>query len=342
MHEISDEKPSSPVTSAKMHLFILNPKSFRQEWKMEQVLSVINSIFDSTENNNFKIHISRFPRDATGFIPAFACKLPEGTMLRVYAVGGDGILFDCLNGIIGLKNAELAAVPYGRTNNFIRGFGRNEINNFKNISRQINAPVIPIDVMRCANNYALEYCAIGIEAEAVRYAEKFRQRMDKGNPIKRWISRHMYTWHYFAGGLAAAFDKRLLHQEYDVQIDDEKFKGLFWGLSIFNGPYYGGNLHPSNISMPNDGILDMLVIRGKRFLLTYCLLPLYVTGRYKSSQRNISLKQGRNIKICSKDILVVSIDDNTFYENELNIELLPGAVNFADASKSGYRGVSND
>jgi hypothetical protein len=58
--------------------------------------------------------------------------------------------------------------------------------------------------------------------------------------------------------------------------------------------------------------------------------------------KNFTFKQGQKISIRSKDILVVSIDDTTFYETGLDLELLPGAVQFVDAVGHGYRGVNND
>jgi len=127
-----------------MHLFILNPISFWNMWKQTQVLNRIQSFFSTIDNNDYAIHISRFPRDAASFIPVFARALPKGTVLRVYAIGGDGILFDCLNGVMGIENAELASIPYGRTNDFIRGFGKNEDVFFKRLALQYNAPTIPL------------------------------------------------------------------------------------------------------------------------------------------------------------------------------------------------------
>jgi diacylglycerol kinase family enzyme len=324
------------------HLFIFNPKSFWNKWKQNQVVLQIHSFFDSIKNKDYEIHISRFPRDAAGFIAGFARGLPEGACLRVYAVGGDGILFDCLNGIMGLKNAELGAIPYGHTNNFVRGFGKNEKASFRNISRQINAAAVPVDVMRCGANYALDYCVIGLEAEAVRYAEKLQNKMNRCNSMCRWLSMSLYTFFYFLGAIAAGVDKRLAHQQYEIEVDDEDSGGYFLGLAIFNSPYYGGSLHPVNSARPDDGILDMLLFQGKGLVRILSLIPLYVTGYYKMLPRNIKPKQLKKIRIRSADTLTISMDDMVFYETALDVELLPGAIRFIDASRRGYRGVSDD
>ena len=323
-------------------MFILNPKSFWHKWKQTQVLLKIYGFFTIFNKNNYDIHISRFPRDAAGFIPQYAKSLLNDTVLRVYAVGGDGIIFDCLNGIMGITNAELAVIPYGHTNNFIRGFGKNEKSFFRDIERQVNSPAVPIDVIRCGNNYALNYCTIGMEAEAVRYSEKTRDKMNKNSSLNQWLYRQFYSLHFFMGGLAAGFDRRQLRQQYEIDIDGKKYSDYYWTISFFNGSYYGRTWHPANTAMPNDGILDIIFIHGKKFLQMYSLFPLYVSGRYTLLPRNVTMTQGQKISVRSEDMLKICMDGCLFYESELDIELLPAGIRFVDASRSGYRGVSND
>ena len=283
--------------------------------------------------------MSRFPRDASGFIPLYARSLPESTTLRVYAVGGDGILFDCLNGIVGLENAELAAIPYGYTNNFIQGFSKNERMMFRVLRLQYEAPVVPVDIIRCGKNYGLNFCVTGIEAEAIFHAEQIRRRMERGNAPNQWLARRLYTQFYYVGALAAFNDKNLLQQQYEVEVDGEKHTGAYQGFSVFNSPYYGGNLHPINIAMPNDGILDMLTIRNWGFLRTMVAFPFYTLGFHKMFPRNFGLKQGKKIRIRSEDPLRLSIDGEMFFESEFDVEILPAAIKFVDASRHGYKGV---
>jgi diacylglycerol kinase family enzyme len=257
----------------------------------------------------------------------------------VYAVGGDGILFDCLNGLTGLGNAELAAVPYGRTNNFVRGFGKKNKALFRDLSRQLDSPAVPVDVMRCGDNYALNYCAVGLEAEAVRYAGKVREQMETGNALNQWLSGRLNTFLCFMGSLVALRVKKLLRPKYEVTIDGENTAGFYRGLSVFNGSFYGGNLHPVSSALPDDGILDMLFIRSKGVLRTYSKLPFYVTGRYKMFPGSFSFKRGRKINVRSDAPMILSIDGEVFYESALTLELLPAAVRFVDAGGQGYSGV---
>ena len=298
----------------KNHLFILNPRSFWHKWKQEEVLARIHRFFNGKNNSSYSVHISRFPRDAIHFIPKFAEKLPPDTILRVYAVGGDGILFDCLNGIMGLENTELAAMPYGRTNNFLRGFGKSHKLSFRNVQRQYDAPAVPIDIIKCGNNFALSYCVAGVEAEAVRIAGKIRRVMEQDNPLNYWLSKQFFPWFFHIGNFAASRDKRFSHQHYEVVIDGEVFSGLYLTLSAFNSPYYIKKLPAIRNAQPNDGILYLLAFRDRR-----CM-------------------QGKKISIRSDKPILISMDDVLFYKTDIDIELLPAAVRFVDASMFGYMG----
>ena len=307
---------------------------------MESVLNKIRNFFKTEGSGDYDIAVSQFPRDAMGIIRSCIQKLPEGKTLRVYAVGGDGILFDCLNGIMGHSNVELGIIPYGRTNDFVRGFCRKNSRLFHDLALQCTAPAIPIDVIQAGNNYALGYCAVGMEADSVRQAMIIRNRMERGNFFSRWLSRRLYVLFYFIAGISACLNKKLLYQNYTVSFDDEIVSGVFRGLSIFNAPYYGGIMHPINNAMPNDGILDAVISRSCGIPKTYCLLPFYIRGNYEKFHRNFIRKQGRKITIHSDYPLIASVDDIVFFDTELTVELLPSAVQFIDPTKKGYGGIN--
>jgi diacylglycerol kinase family enzyme len=326
------------------HLFIINPRSFHKKSKQNQIVSSIHQFFRERENKEYDVYVSQFPRDAVGFIPLFARNLEDGTALRVYAVGGDGILFDCLNGIMRLQNVdtELAAIPYGYVNNFLQGFDKTDRLFFRVLSRQYSAPSVPMDVMRCGTNYVMSYCSIGTEAESVYRAGQTREQMEKGSSLSHWLGRSMYSLLYYISGLGACRNKQLMNQQYEVDVDGEKFSGNYQSFTVFNSPFYGGNLHPVSTALPNDGILDMLTVKTQGSVQTCFLYPFYVSGHYRLFPRNFSLKRGKKISIHSDNALVISMDGIVLFEGELDIELLPSAVQFVDPSRFGYRGRVRD
>ncbi|MCL2127111.1 MAG: hypothetical protein FWH38_02555 [Treponema sp.] len=326
------------------YLFVLNPKSFWHKQKLDQVIARIDTFFRSGGNNDYVIHVSRFPRDAVCFIPLFAGNFPENTTLRVIAVGGDGILFDCLNGVMAINNrnvnAELGAMPYGQTNNFIRGFGKNGKFQFRELSLLYNAGAIPIDVMRCGNNYALGYCFAGIEAGAVRSACKTRELMMKGNPFNRWLCMSLYRLFYLTGGLAACGDKRQ-RQQYEGQVDGESTGMKHRGFAVFNSPFFNENFCSVKGAMPGDGFLDMVFFRYQGLFRAMCTYPFYLAGRHEKFPGVFLYRKGRKAVISSGDPMLIAIDGIVFFETEIEIELLPSALRFIDTAGRGYRGAAN-
>jgi len=161
--------------------------------------------------------------------------------------------------------------------------------------------------------------------------------MENRGAFSHWLSRRLYTFLYFTGGIVTSLNTKLLPRNYKVSVDGEESGGYYRGFSFFNGPFYGGNFCPAKNALPDDGILDILSIRGRGFL-TYFLFPFYVTGRYKKFPKNFSSKQGRKIHISSNSPLQISMDDEIFYETELSIDILPAAVKFVDAGLKGFNG----
>jgi diacylglycerol kinase family enzyme len=327
---------------ARTHLFILNPHSFSNQAQMDQVIASIWNYFEPAGRGNYMLHISRFPRDAAGFISNYAKAFPPETIIRVYAAGGDGILFDCLNGIMGVPNAELAAVPWGRMNSFVRGFGRKSKSLFREISRQVDAPVIPLDVIRSGNNYALSFCTVGGESLAILHAAFIQKNIMKHGPMIRWLGSMLYDKFYYLGAVPAGLNKKVIHQYYEIEIDGEDFSGRYCIINIANGSYYGENKHPQPAAMPNDGALDILLCRSAGFLHMMRLLPAFITGRLDGHIEGVIRKRARKISIRSETPVLVNLDDIVFYDTDFTLELLPGALRFVDAPGRGYRGALAD
>jgi diacylglycerol kinase family enzyme len=319
-----------------IHLFIVNPKSFWNNWKLEQVYAKIRGFFKNAED--YSVVVSRFPRDTIGFINNFVKKYPDDTWFRVYAVGGDGILFDCLNGIMGLPNTQLGFMPYGHSNKFIGGFGPKSKFFFRNMERQLAASVIPLDVIRCDGNYALSFCAVGAEAVAIHNTLKIHRTLEAGSRFTQWLGRKLYNQSYYVGGAPACLNTKLLHQRYEIDIDGEDFSGNYRNIFIANGAFSWGNKHPVSSALPNDGLLDIILARSAGRLRTISLVPFYLWGQYNRFPKDFVMKQGRKVRIRSQEPFLVSCDEVPFYNSEFTIEAIPGAVQFADATNRGYGG----
>ena len=137
------------------HLFVINPHSFRKK-RYDHIVTEIDNRSREERDFFYDIYVSRYPRDAVVAVSNYIKKVALDEIVRVYAVGGDGILFDCLNGIINHPNAELTNVPYGKANDFLRGcFGIKAKELFRDIKTLSKGQVHLVDAMQCGTNYAI-------------------------------------------------------------------------------------------------------------------------------------------------------------------------------------------
>ena len=309
------------------HVFIINPISFRREGEQEQIITEISGLFYNSGNGFYRIYISRFPWDATGFIRSFAKSMPENSILRVYAIGGDGILFDCLNGIMGMPNAELAAVPYGYINNFVKRFGNKAP--FLDLKRQVYAPSVPIDVIRCGNKYGINCCIVGLEARAIISFEKAREFFYKERLARQWLYLRLGRLLFFLCNIFACFEKEFFSSQMEINIDGETYNGRYRSVNVFNSSYYGWLFHPVNASV-DDGKLDVVAAKHANTFRTVVSLPHYLNGRQNMFPRMYSHKQGHKITVKSNTSQVVYLDELIFYGKEISLELLPRALRFVD------------
>jgi YegS/Rv2252/BmrU family lipid kinase len=319
----------------RTHLFILNPRSFRYRDgpDIDMILNEITGCFHSGTQEVYRIHVSRYPRDAVGVIRRFAAEAGEGVIIRVYAVGGDGILFDCLNGIVGLVNMELAIIPYGSSNDFALSFGNGKEELFRDIAKQVSAGTVKTDIINCGSNYALNFCAVGVESVAVIYAQRLMQVFDWAIRLTR---RRIIPMLYSIGGVIAILDRRTREQRYRVTLDGERADGAYTVINIANGPCYGGNMSAVTSAMPDDGVLDMLLLKSGSALRILKMLPRYLQGGYYRYPEWFSYRRARQVKISSEIPISVNLDGEMFFDTNLALEIIPQAVDVVAVDNLKY------
>jgi diacylglycerol kinase family enzyme len=308
------------------HLFIINPRSFPLAAEREAVEREIAACFAGGEGADYAVHLSRYPRDAIGFIRKCAGELSGGETLRVYAVGGDGILFDCLNGIVGLPNAELASVPYGNANDMIRAFGENKKALFRNLKLLASSPAVPTDIISCGNNYALNFCTLGMESDAIMASIEVYNSIPQRVRRCRRLNYFLYTMIFYLGGIKAVFNKKVLNQYYAIKLDGEDYSGVYGSINIANGPCYGGNKHAVITAVPDDGLLDALFFRCPDSFRAMTLITSYVKGGFRRFPEHFSWKRLRKIEIRSGGPLLVDLDGEVFFDTNITVEIIPRAV----------------
>jgi diacylglycerol kinase family enzyme len=263
----------------------------------------------------------------------------EGTTVRVYAIGGDGTVFDCLNGIAGLPNAELALVPYGTGSDFLRSFGGKElVPLMRNIVEQIKAPVIPADIIDCGNIYALNSCMAGLEAQAVLRAYPALKTLRKFRRRSLALTKAIFR----IASTMAVFDKDAMEQCCRIRMDDEEIEGAMPLIHIANSPGYPVYESVIPEAVPDDGLLDMVVYRRSSPLKTLRFIFCCLKGQHKKFPGVSVYRQVRSVSISSGRPLCISLDGEIFFDTSFNIRVVPQAIRIVSVGGRSFKNRRQD
>ena len=310
------------------HFFVVNPVSFRDRWEMDEVMAGIHRFFAPSgkaapASPEYAVHISRFPRDAIGAIRRFASAVPSGAPLRVYAVGGDGILFDCLNGIVDLPSVELGTMPYGTESNFYRVFGQRDKKIFYSLQAQTSAPSVPMDTLYCGSNYALNYCLIGLDSLVNASAKKLKSRY---RFLQQWMPSFSQVANIYYAYLRTFMNRTIPKQNYQLWVDNEDWSGSHVAINIANGPWYVGDRAVVPEAVPSDGWMDVLCSGDANMLAMFRVMLYYMRGRHANYPELFSYRRAKKVFVTSDRPLMLDLDGEVFYDKYITVEMKPAAV----------------
>ena len=310
------------------HVFMFDPKAFfNQQWKMDNILDSIGEYFRTQKNQDFSIQISRYRRNAMLLIQEEGEKAKPGDIVRIYAVGGEEILFDCLNGVAHFPNMQLASIPHGESNDFLLLFGEENVEKFRNISSLISAGTLPTDVIRWGVNYALNSCYIGMSSAISKSLKDLKASMNKTSFV---IVSKIFA---FFSRIQSAFDKKIAARSYKIAIDDNDYSGRYSLIHIANGPYFAGKMTGVSEATPDDGFLDIVLIKSSHPLGTLLSLRKYSKGK---RPKNCVYTQGKKISIESDNQMWIQMDNEYIQDTKVNLSIVHHSVQMTVLNDLSY------
>ena len=301
------------------HFFIINPHSFKYAEEMNKVIAECES---AASQADCSIYISRTRRDAVAVVYRHLSDIPADETVRVYAIGGDGILFDCLNGLIDFPNAELTSVPHGYANDFIRAFGEDAKPAFRDIKKLSVSPSRPVDILCGGANYAINGVNIGIGGQTTLYANAILR-----SSHKKWFNKFIPKVYTFSA-LRALFDKDVREQKYTIYMDGEDVSDAYANIHIANGPCNGGSMIPSPYAVPDDGWLDVITLQATHIPGFVKTVRDYERGRFENSKNTHKYRRCKVIEVQSENPFYIEMDGEAFMADEMKFEVAPKGIKF--------------
>jgi len=295
------------------HLFIINPVAKRIKGKTEQFYDMLSAFFKEHPDIRYDVFESKWSRHSLPFMRRYISNATEP--VRIHSIGGTGTLFEVINSVYGIDNVEVAAYPYGKANAFHSYFGPQNMKHLLSLSSQVFHKTIPMDIVRCGNHYGISSGLVGIEAYSEVLGEKW---IDNGMPVD--IS-------YLLAGAAQILGKNS-SQKYSVDIDDLKIDGEFSTFMVANAPTYGVNMNPAIDAHPDDGVMDIYILKKASKIRTLFSMTAYTSGNYRKIPDLISHYTAKKVRITSEKTMCASMDGQAFYGTSVEYEIKPKALNF--------------
>ncbi|MCL2221903.1 MAG: diacylglycerol kinase family lipid kinase [Oscillospiraceae bacterium] len=298
------------------HLFIINPiaggKNCRFEETHREVQEFVKTLKDPAE-----IYVTKAPFDACTRIEEVAETVDK---LFVYACGGDGTLNECANAAANRPNVAITHYPCGTGNDFLKTFGSENAAKFRDLEALATGEIRPIDLIECNDRYGINICSVGIDARIGTDVHKYSKLPIIGGATGYVVS------------LVINVLKGVV-QKFKITADGEVLDKNITLACACNGRYYGGGFNPVPDALPDDGILDCLIVEPVSRFQVAKIVGKYAKGKFKELPDIIRHLRTTELQIEADRKFVVNIDGEAAYTNKMRFKLIKNGVNFIFPAK---------
>lgn len=299
------------------HLFIINPAAGKKETTREletllDKLSVPHEVVCTKEAGDAR----RFTEEA----------VRTGEPIRIYACGGDGTLNEVVNGAAGHNHAAITNVPKGTGNDFLKIFGSDYRKLFYDLEALATGPQTPFDLIDCNGHLGIDVVCAGVDARVAASVHRY-----KDLPLVTGIGAYILSLaeHVFFKGIARPITVRM----GDIRWEDRPASLL----CVCNGRHYGGGFMPVGDAMPDDGVLDMLLVKKVNLLTFLRLVGKYAKGLYKQYPELILDYHGQSVTLSSRELITVVVDGEVLQDTAFTVRLSEKKVNFFCPAGASYQ-----
>ena len=303
--------------AAIRHIFIINPAAGKGEnrRRLEEAVRGLDCSWELVYTQK-EGDACRYAREAA----------ETGEAVRLYACGGDGTLNEVVNGAAGYDNAAVTNVPLGTGNDFLKIFGPDCKTLFSDVAALAAGPQTPFDLMDCNGRLGIGVVCAGVDARIAADVHRY-----KALPLVRGIGAYILS-------LVVNVLFKGITRPTAVEMGELDWRGDTAIICICNGRYYGGGFMPVGEAMPDDGVLDMLLVPKVSRLTFFRLVKQYATGHYRNYPELIRDYHGQEVRYASPDgrEVVTVVDGEVMRAPTFTVRLSRRRVNFFYPAGASY------
>ncbi len=313
------------------HLIVFNAGAGKNQ---ERADAFKKQIEESFKGLDYEVYETEGPRAVIPFLKKYLSNNKD--LVRVYACGGDGTVHEVVNGLIGFENAELAILPVGTGNDFVKTYGvmnenRNEFLSFKPL---INGQSTPIDVSKITGGnlveplYSVNVINFGFDAIVGARGNYYKEHgLPQG--VKEGTNPYDYA-------LKNDAMKHGRFNDIEVFADGEKLNEKQMLLAtLAQGQWVGGQFKCAPKSDNTDGLIDVCVLKTMTFLGLGMIIGTYTKGKHLDKPRKkFVYRQAKEIKMVSAEEFDVCVDGEMIRGKEFTVEVCPAAIKLVPPSRA--------
>lgn len=225
----------------------------------------------------------------------------------IVAVGGDGTLCEIAAGLVECA-VPLYFVPCGTGNDFVRVFNL-PADPIEALAAQLDGEEIHLDMATVNGRGFINVAGSGFDVDVLREVTRFKQVGSGLVPYLLGLISALKTFHSFKAELTLDTGE-MLKEEFTI-------------VSIANGRFFGGGMKVAPLAEVNDGLLDVMIIRGLPKFAVPFLLPLFITGLHAKIPSICRVRRCKRIKLLCPG-MTFNMDGELHQMDEADVQILPG------------------
>ncbi len=285
---------------------IVNPNAGKKKGMSaadEAAASFVNHGID------FDIKISEKPGDSVNLAASLKIEDYGG----VIAVGGDGTLFEVINGLLLNRNSisvPIGQIPVGTGNSFIKDLGI--FTKEQSFSAIVSGNIREIDLghFKCSsgNFYFANLLGTGFVSNVAYRARKYKK---------------LGSLSYILGVIEEV--AVLKSVKIVLDIDGEIFKRDAVFTEICNSRYTGGEMMMAPNAEIDDGLMDIVILNKVSVMKLLSLFPKLFKGTHIGDEA-VEVLRGKNISLKSSRPLALTPDGETFGNTPIEVSTHPKKI----------------
>ncbi|PLT29230.1 diacylglycerol/lipid kinase family protein [Peribacillus deserti] len=247
----------------------------------------------------------------------------ESHTIVIVSIGGDGTLHEIINGAADFPHAIITNISAGSANDFSRGF-----NSPKNISELVS---VLLDEKREPSLIDLGESSIG--EKKVLFVNSLGMGLDAevSNMVNRSIWKKYFNTVKLGKLIYILFFLRMLfsYRRPDILVNIDGVTSSYskvWFVVAANQPFFGGGIKIAPKAVPDDGLLNMIIVHNISPLkLLLVFITVYWGGHL--GIKNVESLSFSEATISSSQETAIQTDGEAAGNSHAKITVLKGKLN---------------